>query len=83
MFAEEDVKEYMKMKNWVKCYRCEKEFEKLHLVPYLTAQFIDVEICRDCSLEFHKQIYKFTNDFIFTKQIMPNELCKTHEQDKK
>lgn len=50
-----------------KCYRCEQEVEKLYMVPYVTKEFIDVTICRECSIEFHKQIKKFTNDFIFKK----------------
>lgn len=53
------------MKKWHKCSRCQEEFESLYLVPYLTTQFINVTICRKCSMEFYKQIEKFTEDFLF------------------
>ena len=52
------------MKEWHKCYRCEQEFEKVYLVPYQTNQFIDVTICRDCSMELHKQVKKLIENFI-------------------
>lgn len=51
------------MKVWQKCDRCDEEFERLYMVPYLNSQFINTIMCRNCSMEFHKIIKIFTKDF--------------------
>lgn len=51
-------------KVWQKCYRCKEEYEKLYLVPYVTKAFIDITICRECSMSYHKKIAQFTNKFL-------------------
>jgi len=51
-----------------RCYRCNEEKEKLYLVPYVHKQFCDVEICRECSLEFHRVIQDFSEKFIQNKK---------------
>lgn len=54
-----------------KCYRCKNEYEKVYLIPYLTIQFIDVTICRNCSMEFHKEIKEFTEKFLCQNVVLP------------
>lgn len=59
------------MKKWEKCYRCEEEYEKLYLVPYLNVEFIEVNICRNCSMEFHRQVKEFTENFLSKNRVLP------------
>ena len=47
-----------------KCYRCEREVDSLYLIPYVFHQFCDINICKKCSTQFHKELYKFTELFL-------------------
>jgi DNA-directed RNA polymerase subunit RPC12/RpoP len=55
-------------KEWYRCHRCEEEFDKIYLLPYLTTEFKDVAICRKCSREFDIQIKKFTEGFLLNNK---------------
>ena len=46
------------------CDRCKKKPEKLYMLPYLPDRFIDKNICRECSMLFHQEIYKFAKNFM-------------------
>lgn len=61
----------MKKKEWHQCHRCKEDFEKLYLVPYCTEQFINVTICRNCSMDLHKKIHAFISEFLLSKQATP------------
>jgi len=54
----------MEIKKWKKCDRCKEDYEKVYCIPYVHDQFVEVHICRPCSMEFHKEIKKFAKDFI-------------------
>lgn len=34
------------------------------MIPFVYERFMSTDICRDCSMEFHKEIYKFAEEFI-------------------
>lgn len=56
-----------------KCFRCSAEFEKLYMVPHVTNNFINTLICRGCSMDFHKKILNFTDNFLFELKEKPSE----------
>ncbi len=52
----------------MKCYRCEKEYEKLYMVPYFHDKFIGVTICKDCSMDLHALVKDVMECFLWCKK---------------
>lgn len=46
------------------CHRCQKEVESVYCVPYVYESFLNIHICQECSIDFHKDIKRFASEWL-------------------